>query len=367
MVSSFKELNLDRKQLEKFIDKYCCAENNKEKISFSPLTNNNNCYRLVFKDEDETVIVNFHYIKNGTTTITPTGKYPQKGEALANFLKENILTDSKPAIIVSLKEMQQDSFDMLLSLLKESFDDDDKEEEFSLEINDTDPTKKAAKITSLKYQDSLNITYYTSTQTLLIQGKPLYTYSKTSYFLAEFLDFKKFMQIAYKGGEPNKIDVDTVNVNNELHVLLSHSYEKLDKIIINMLTTSYILKDIDVNLPDYSCYVFPSLRSLEGVMKSILYSRFIPKDPSRYFGELFLFSKEDRKYIATETLKSLVDNKTCIALEKCYRYYNSQRHELFHVDDFVSGTKVIENKDNASQIIEKVIKIIDEAYYIMSS
>jgi hypothetical protein len=134
-----------------------------------------------------------------------------------------------------------------------------------------------------------------------------------------------------------------------------------------MLITSYTLKDIDIHLPDYSCYVFPALRAIEGVMKSILFNKGFEADNSNqyFYG---VFRKEGTRYVVTDEYKSFInDNNTCRALENCYTYYNRQRHELFHVNDLVDSSKMIENKDHASQIIDKIIEIIDEAYRIMSS
>jgi hypothetical protein len=176
------------------------------------------------------------------------------------------------------------------------------------------------------------------------------------------------MEIVYKGSEvPNKVNVDTDTINKNLKSLLHHSHDQLGDVIMKMLITSYTLKDIDIHLPDYSCYVFPALRAIEGVMKSILFNKGFEADNSNqyFYG---VFRKEGTRYVVTDEYKSFInDNNTCRALENCYTYYNRQRHELFHVNDLVDSSKMIENKDHASQIIDKIIEIIDEAYRIMSS
>ncbi|MCX5982515.1 MAG: type II toxin-antitoxin system RnlA family toxin [Nostocales cyanobacterium LacPavin_0920_SED1_MAG_38_18] len=369
MVSSFKDLNLDRKRIKDCIAKYC-ADNNTQIDSYSPVgVNNKSHYRVTYKHEDAEVKVDFYFNANGTTTIsTKIGKHHEKGELLANFIKDNILTDLNANVTVNTKNIQEEIFRLLLSFLEELIDGDDKAKEFLLEKNDNNSIQERFKVTSLKYQDSLNLTYYKNTKSLLIQGKPLYSYSQVSYFLSAFLDHNGFMEIAYKGSEtPNKVNIDTDAINKNLKSLLPHSHDQLDNVIIKMLTTSYTLKDIDIHLPDYSCYVFPALRAIEGVMKNILFQKgFTPENSNQYF--YGVFRKEGNRYVVTEETKSLInDNNAFRALETCYTYYNRQRHELFHVNDFVESSKIIESKDTAYQMIEKIIKIIDDAYSIIST
>ena len=53
MVSGFKELNLDRTQLENCIQKYCNLEHNRRLISYAPVNQDNNSYyRIVYQQED---------------------------------------------------------------------------------------------------------------------------------------------------------------------------------------------------------------------------------------------------------------------------------------------------------------------------
>ena len=131
-----------------------------------------------------------------------------------------------------------------------------------------------------------------------------------------------------------------------------------------MIRTSYTLKDISIPLDDYSYSVFPSLRSLEGVMRRLLYDKeYYVEDHKNSFGEVFYKDRNRNSYSVRDEFKQEInDSKTCDALECCYDYFSQQRHELFHANDLTDSTKTIPTQEQASQIIEKVVKIIEAAY-----
>ena len=196
--------------------------------------------------------------------------------------------------------------------------------------------------------------------TTLIQGKPLYGYHQVSYFLAKYTNFNGFLEIVYKGEKsPNTIKVDENSIEVELKALLPNAYSSLGEGILKMLRTSYTLKDISIPLPDYSCYVFPALRALEGVMRKLLGNEdfFIEADNNNSFRGIF-YKKDSRMiYLVNSDFKQRISNsKVCDALELCYNYYVQQRHTLFHANDFTDLSRFIESKESAAQIIEKVIK-----------
>jgi RNase LS, bacterial toxin N-terminal/RNase LS, bacterial toxin DBD domain len=104
-------------------------------------------------------------------------------------------------------------------------------------------------------------------------------------------------------------------------------------------------------------------RSLEGVMRRLLYDKeYYVEDHKNSFGEVFYKNSSTRKYFVRDDLKHQLGSKTCEALECCYDYFVEQRHELFHTSDFTDISRIIPTQEQASQIIEKVVKIIEVAY-----
>lgn len=365
MPSDFRELNLDQERLKKCIEEYWKI-NNCQKCIYS--INSLLRHRIEYSQDGCDVMVELIFLKNGTTTINAKlGKNHEKGEKLAAYLKNKLVSDPRKAITVTVKSIKQETFDSLMQFLQELKNEDSDLPEISVTNSAEDQTKKTIKLIS-KYHDSLTLTHYRSTDTLLIQGKPLYGYNQVTYFLAEFTDINGFLGIVYKGEEnPNSISVDEDAIEVELRALLPNAYNNLGEIILNMLRTSYALKDISISLPDYTCYVFPALRALEGVMRRLLFINggySIEANNDNSFGGIF-YKDVKMKFVVTNEFKQEIgDGKICNALEVCYNYFVQQRHTLFHTNDFTDSSRIITSKEQASEIIEKVVKIIDKAYEI---
>lgn len=364
MSSDFKELNLDRTRLKSCVEEFWQL-NNSQGCKYSQETSS--CHRVQYSQDDCDVMVDFLFRKNGTTTIhTKTGKHPDKGEQLALYLKDKLVGDSRKSIVISIKNIDRDTFELLIEFLQQLKNEDSDVAEISVVLSSEDQVKKSVKATS-KYSDSLTLTHYRTTNTLLVQGKPLYGYYQVSYFLADFTDLNGFLEIVYKGEEnPDSINVDEAVVENNLRVLLPNAYTKLGEGILTMLRTSYILKDIEIPLPDYSCYVFPALRALEGVMRRLLFDTgySIESDNSNSFRGIF-YQDSSGKFLVSNNFRNHIGNdKICNALEHCYDYFVQQRHTLFHANDFTDGSRFISTKQQATQIIETIIKKIDTVYKI---
>lgn len=364
MSSDFKELNIDRTHLKECIEKFW-RNNNCQGGTYSEETNSR--HRVKYSQDGCKVTVEFIYIQNGTTTIhTKIGQHHDKGEQLALYLKNKLVGDSRKSISVSVKNINRETFELLIEFLRELKNEDSDIAEILVTLKSEDRNQKIIKATS-KYHDSLTLTHYQTTNTLLIQGKPLYGYSQVSYFLADFIDLNGFLEIVYKGeASPNTIEVDNNTVEAELKALLPNAYSSLGQGILTMLQTSFTLKDISIPLPDYSCYVFPALRALEGVMRKLLFDRgySIETENDNSFRGIF-FKDSVGKFAVTYEFKAKIgNNNVCNALEQCYNYFTQQRHTLFHANDLTDSSRFISTKEQANQIIERIVKTIDTAYKI---
>ena len=49
-------------------------------------------------------------------------------------------------------------------------------------------------------------------------------------------------------------------------------------------------------------------------------------------------------------------------LERLYLYFSSNRHVIFHTEQILIGTTLIENKHEADEIINTVINLIETSY-----
>jgi RNase LS, bacterial toxin DBD domain/RNase LS, bacterial toxin/RNase LS, bacterial toxin N-terminal len=360
--SDFKELNIVKNRLEESIQKFWEANNCQQGKYFLV---RKGLDRAEYVQDGCQVTVDFYCKNNGTITIqTKVGKNHDKGEQLAIYLRDELVDDDRKSISVSIKNIDEDSFNLLLEFLKDLKSDNSTDSVMSVLLNSEDSLRKVMKITS-KYNDSLTLTHHLTTNRLQIQGKPLYIYNQVCYLLAELTDTNGFFAIVHKGEEfPNTINVDKNTIENTLKALLPNAYSNLDLVILKMIRTSYTLKDISIPLDDYTCYVFPSLRALEGVMRKLLFEKeFSIEDNNNSFFGVFYFEPTKRAYVVKNDFRQKInDDKTCDALECCYDYFKSQRHQLFHANDLNDTSRIISTQLEASKIIEKVVKIIEEAY-----
>ncbi len=366
MSSDFKKLNLDRALLKDAIQKYWSSAECEqcEYLERSP-----KAHRATYIENNCAVMVEFLFIKDGTTTInTKIGSNQEVGEQLANHLKNELVDDSRKTVNLTIKNIEGEVFEDLLTFLEELKNEGSDLPAISATAFAEDATKKAVKATT-HYKDSLTLTHYRTTNKLLVQGKPLYGYAQVSYFLSEYTDLNGFLDIVYKGeANPDQVDVDADEVETALRALLPSAYNELGRGILDLISTSYILREASMELPDYSCHVFPVLRALEGVMRKLLSKKDLYLE-RRTFGEVLWLDHSRRngmsvnKYIVKPQYRhEFNDNSFCEALELCYNHYYQRRHGLFHMKDSTSESQFIPTQILAIQYIDEAIGIIEEAY-----
>ena len=374
MTSDFKELNLDQKRIKECLDEYC-EINSIKQIDYRELKKqiSYNIFRAEYEQDNLPVMVDFFFKDNGTTTISyQLGRAHDKGKALATFIKEKLVTDHRKNVTTVFKNIDQDTFDLLKVFISESSDECSEiaSQEFSIEEK-TELNHQHFKIVSLQYRDSVTLKYYETNKKIMLQCKPLYTYRRIIYFMSEYADLENFLEVSCQGEKaPELVDIaiDKNEITSQMSTLLKHSYESLGAVILQLLETSYILKNIDIDLPDYSCHVFPALRALEGVIKKMLFEKSISiQENDNSFRGIF-YRDSNQRYVVNEDFKSKINNeKVCTALGNCYTYFNRQRHELFHMSELTDTSRIIEKKSSADTIVDTVIKLIDDSYRIINS
>jgi RNase LS, bacterial toxin DBD domain/RNase LS, bacterial toxin N-terminal/RNase LS, bacterial toxin len=363
MSSDFKELNIDRTILKEKINTFWMM-NNCQEGKYSE--DKPSLHRVEYLQDGCKVMVDLYFVNNGTTTInTKVGKNQAKGEELAIYLRSELVADQRKSINLTVKNIDRDIFDLLVTFFREVESKDFNEAVVFISQHQEDQSRRIFKANSI-YKDSLTLTHFQTNNTLLIQGKPLYLYNQACYFLSDYTDLKGFFDIVSKGEElPNTIDVDKQVIENNLKSLMPNAYSRVGIGILKMIQTSYTLKDISIPLDDYSCYVFPVLRALEGVIRKILLEEceYSTQDNNNSFSKVFYFNSQQSYYFIHDDFKQQInDIKICGRLEPCYNYFSEQRHSLFHANDATDTSRFIATKEDAGRIIEKVIKTIEKAY-----
>lgn len=342
----FKNLNLNRNKLEESIKKCSGPDSN---VS---LRKKGKEYRYVVEKNGKKALLIFYFNKNGTTTINPkVGKNPDLSLELANCIKEKTLITKRKAFSLSFRDVEEDNFSLLLEYL----------EELNAEkLEDQDSINRRLLKFKSPFKDEIVITYYKN-KTVLIQGKPLYLYTEIKLFFYEILSFE---QVVKTEGETYQVDISSADVRQELESFLPTAFGFLDERIIKILTPSICLNKLEIDLEDYSAFVFPALRGLEGYIRALLKIKGKSNGVRnvKKLGSLFEDCDDYQQCLQKFAKDEIACVKTCKAIESAYSLYVSKRHALFHVSTQIQTTPIIWTKGAAEALVVDVLKTIEESY-----
>lgn len=272
--------------------------------------------------------------------------YNEKADQLA----KSALVDKKKVAVkgdnwFSIPYFKQDDFEAFIRLIEES------DENITYKVtNVQDKTIYKFRLKS----DSVTVTLFkTGQHKLLLQGKNSYLFQIITASIVELYDDSQVEQIlenAYRISIMKEVVEDTYNpVENGLSKNYPEGIKRLIKqSVINM--THYFESE------DYSMYVFPALRALEGHIKYLI--TVAGGNAGRSFGCFGKDKTDPNRYVVTESFPNTSKNGS---IENCYNYYKSQRDTVFHFGDIfgsVDNTRFILTKDEADEIIKTCIELI---------
>lgn len=304
--------------------------------------------RCVMVADGETAMLNLFFNNDGTTTITPSGKNTQISLKIKILLEEQCeFTGKIQGKSYVIKKLSNEWTEKLIGFLSSL-------EEVSVEENkvNTVPVHKLYIFTS-KIGDTLTINIY-ETGTLTLQGKPAYLYSQAISFLSYCKEIS-VDEIIDSINSFHNVDVKTREVRNDLEILMPRAYGNIDEVIFKLLSASISLKRINIELEDYSCFVFPALRALEGYIKYLFSLKDIKIE--RSFGNVF-----DGTTLKNNIAKQINDDVFKAELERLYEYYKEYRHARFHAVQKLDKTVTVKDKHEANDIINSVINLIESSY-----
>jgi ribonuclease HI len=195
---------------------------------------------------------------------------------------------------------------------------------------------------------------------LLIQGNNSILFQMFTTYVNELKNINpdQIIGSAYR----TKIDTEKVTEDfNNLFPSFSNDYPENIKRLIRqaIINMSYFVES-----EDYSQYVFPVLRALEGHMKYLFGKSGITIAGKKAFG---LFNKDqasNRYYLPASV--NIQDQGVRTDLEKCYNFFNATRHTIFHFGDIIGktdSTRIIGTKGEADELIKECLTLILESRY----
>lgn len=307
-----------------------------------------NAQRCVMTADGKEAMLNLFFNSDGTTTISPTGKNAEISSVIKALVEERCkYSSSAEGRTYSTKEIPEEWTEKLVEFLSSL-------ENVTVEEYDvgTIPIHKSYAFTS-EIGDKLTINIY-QTGTLTLQGKPAYLFGEAISFLSYCNDVS-VDDIVDSINCFHDIKVKPSEVRNEMEVLMPNAYGKIDEMILKLLSPSISLRKVKIDLEDYSCYAFSALRALEGYLKYLFGLKGI--DIGYTFGKVF-----QGRLLKSDIAGQIGDVTYQRELERIYAYIKGNRHVIFHAEQILVGTRLIENKNEADEIVNTVINLIESSY-----
>jgi hypothetical protein len=346
-MENLKDLNLDRKLLE----------NNLETVAKKILGDSVNIRKTAqkqstlytFSSTEKQCKLQFYYNKKGTITVNhKVGTDHGLSKTLAEELIGVSLIDQRKSFSITIADFNY--FDDFISYMLE----DDKSRQLE------EKKEEIYLLTKLQGQqgDILTIKKYTN-GTLQLQGKPILLYKDALYFLVELCGAENIIKAQE---DFHEIQINKEGIDYEYESLLKNSSVFLGDTIKQIILPSFTLKKIDIELTDYSLFVFPVLKGLEGYIKQLFRSKgnIIKRDT---IGEHFSLSHPDPIFRLKPEMKAQIGcSITCSVIEEAYNYLRIHRNPLFHIDGMIEPTKIIDTKIQAEKLIDETIDLIETTY-----
>lgn len=296
-------------------------------------------YELKFKDFLE---IRFEKVPGHSNVI-----YNEKADQLA----KSALVERKKVVVqgdnwFSIPYFKQDDFNAFVELIEES-DEGITHTLISALGKDIYKFKLNREVTTVTL-------FKTGQHKLLLQGKNNYLFQIITATIIELYDASPVEQIL---GNAYRINIKQDVVSNAYNPIESGLPDDYPDGLKRLIKQSIINMTHYVESEEYSMYVFPALRALEGHIKYLI--TVAGGNPGRQFS---CFDRDrtmnSNGYIVTE---SFPDRSKNSSIEKCYNYYKLQRDTAFHFGDImgqVDNTRLIETKEEADEIIKKCLSLI---------
>lgn len=344
------DLNLNPRKIINVIKNYCKNKYNKlPTLSTERLESGKNQNRINIQVEDKSCIFIVYIKKNGKISIQIQGKDIELGEKVKEYvIKEcQVSDDYQYNISIPYDKIFFDDFIVFLT-------------------NECGATEKIRKTTptgvqyvyEAPFSDKITIHKYNNGN-MFIQGKPLWLSQQINYFLA---DKECYSEIIKAQKETYKIDLNVSDLNIIFNNIFAPISSIVNSDIKKMLITSIAFTRLEIsNLPDYSAFTSPALRSLESFIQEVFVKNNIPCIKKEDIGNYFSF--ELNKYVLTPCyVKGTINEKNRIYLENIYKQYHDYRHRLFHTDTPTNETFFVETKENSDKMIMEVCNLIKDGY-----
>lgn len=340
---SFKGLNLEHSKIESTINEFANIIDAQNEITTKPIRYGQ---QYIININNEEVKINI-FLRDGATTtlVYQVGKKQEISLEFCKYIKEKCMLDERANVNMPISNVPNGEIENYLEYIKIELP--------SLEMsNETNELCIKYTLVVPETKEKITCVYYNN-NTFMICGKPLHLFNfSTSYFTE--LGLLKIDKIVENTSKIYEVSIEIDDIYEELRISAPIAFGKIPPNTKDIILSSLILKKIDVQMPEYSTYIFSVLRGLEGCLKHFFLTKeiFIPKQ-----FDVFKDNLLKQKY------RDIINcDDTCSQLEKIYNHLVKYRHPNFHVSQIDIGTSLIKDKGKAISIINETIELIEESY-----
>lgn len=290
-------------------------------------------------------VLNIYIKAGGLVSFQIQGKAALNGvcQKCRDFIigKTQITLNNKKSF--SIDGVVEDDLDILIEYLRE----------LGCQVEEKTVSNDAVRMCyhiSGKHREVLTLNYYTN-QKLLIQGNITRLFVDFITLCTDVFSEEVMRQEQKKFFEVNDADLKVFDTN--LRNYIPENYDKIEGKITTILLPSLLVMNKPLDLPDYSCYSFPALKAIEGVLKKRIGIE-TPLDQKESIGIHFLCDGENFKL---KSCSLFTRPALAAAIEEAYRIYHKYRHTTFHFDESTETTRLV-SYDEAKDIIDKCLKTI---------
>jgi hypothetical protein len=350
---SLKKLNINRNIITEAITNY------DSELSINIVDKKKFFQYEISKNAEMVNKLNIYYIRDGKTSISwHECNNPTESERLANHIAEYCIFSNIQNTSIYIREFSEENLSSLLEFLRDFC---------SAEIINEKNLSNGRQYTLQSiFGDTVHINHFTNSA-FNVQGKSGLMKSQVIEGLSSYLTFGELVEATLE-----KVDIEDLN-KTEIEKLYNARFpsasQQMGDIVKSIILPVFLTERLnlqELELPDYSFLVFPILRGLEGCIKETFNNFGI--NIANNIGGQFHDNSGTGEYKLIEKHKNEINNEVVVkSLELMYNYHRNNRHGIFHVDDTIISTRLINDLSVAHSIINETIELIEKCYTAIKS
>lgn len=209
-------------------------------------------------------------------------------------------------------------------------------------------------------KDHIDITFYPQTNKVMIQGRPFKTFGIMMTLLSQ-LSSVSLDSIIEINNMFTTTKISTADIRETIKANLSNSYTFLDEALIKSLSGSITSLKTIKESEDYTCCVTGAFKTLEGYLTKVLVNKYSYKIDKKNKFSMFYKDRGNSSKIENDKLISNDEKEYLIKLNKIY---SNKRNVFLHATIEPSQTRIIENWQEAKEIVDEIIENIEKSYNV---